>query len=52
MVPFSSIYQEGEPSGRHSTGQELLALTARFFRLVLRKSLEACSIQSESNKRM
>ena len=42
MVPFSSIYQEGVPSGAHSTRQGLLAFTARFFRLVLRKSLEAC----------
>ena len=42
MMPFSSIYQEGIPSGAHSTRQGLLALTARFFRLVLRKSLKAC----------
>ena len=41
-MPFSSIYQEGVPSGAHSTRQGLLALTGRFFRLVLRKSLEAC----------
>ena len=41
-MPFSSVYQEGVPSGVHSTTQGLLALTTRFFRLVLRKSLEAC----------
>ena len=37
MVPLSIIYQEGVPSGGHSTRQGLLALTARFLRLVLRK---------------
>ena len=42
MVPFSSIYQEGVPSGAHSTRQGLLALTSRLFRLVLRNALEAC----------
>ena len=36
------VYQEGVPSGAHSTRQGLLVLTARLFRLVLRKSLEAC----------
>ena len=35
--------QLGVTKRAHSTRQGLLALTARFFRLVLRKSLEACS---------
>ena len=49
MVPFSSIYEEGVPSGAHSTRQGLLALTARFFRLVLCKSLEACFKMKATN---
>jgi len=40
-VPISSIYQEGVPSGAPLTRQGSLALTARFFRLILLKSLEA-----------